>query len=178
MSHFFECVSLWDGFACIDVESTEVSFGGGQHDGPDELGQVEDHAIVFGVGGVGGHEKMSVSLAACFGFAQVGCITVHYKYHVTPPVSDDCVLVCYGVVKELSALLHGVLGGLGLGGSDCAERCEHGGVDCLAVVEENTQYFLYGFLFGGGERRLDVSLGFAYCIVAPYIGIVCEWGRC
>ncbi len=53
MSHFFKSVLLWDGFACIDVESTEFSFGGGGHNGPDELGKVEDRTIVFAVGSVG-----------------------------------------------------------------------------------------------------------------------------
>ncbi len=74
---------------------------------------------------------------------------MHYKHHVTLPVHDGGILVCCGIVKELSALPHGVLGGFSLGGSKCAKGCEHGGVDCLAVVEENTHYFLYEFLFSG-----------------------------
>ncbi len=81
---------------------------------------------------------MFASTAARFGFAQIGCITVHYKHHVTLLVHYDGVLVCYRVVKELLASCHGVLGGFSLGGSDCAECCEHDGVDCPAVVEENT----------------------------------------
>ncbi len=57
MSYFFECVLLWDGFACIDAESAKFSFGGGGHESPDEVGKVEDRTLVFGVGSVGGHEK-------------------------------------------------------------------------------------------------------------------------
>ncbi len=88
-------------------------------------------------------------MAACFGFAQVGWVSVHYEHHVTLLVCEDGILVCSGTVKELSALCHGVLGGFSLGRSNCAEPCEHGGVDCPAVVQENTHYFLYEFLLSG-----------------------------
>jgi hypothetical protein len=56
-------------------------------------------------------KKVSTGAAACFGFAQIGRIAVHDEHHVTPPVSDDGVLVCSGVVKELLPLCHGVLDG-------------------------------------------------------------------
>ncbi len=82
-------------------------------------------------------------------FAQVGCVAVHNEYHVTLLVSDDGILVCCSVVKELLASCHGVLGGFSLGGSNCTERCEHSGVDCPAVVEKNTHYFLYEFILSG-----------------------------
>jgi hypothetical protein len=103
VSHFFECMLLGDGLAGVDIQRTKFGFGGRGHDGLDELGKVEDHAIVFGVGGVGGQEKVSAGAAACFGFARIGGIAVHDKHHVAPSVSDDGVLVCGGVVKELLA---------------------------------------------------------------------------
>ncbi len=130
VSHFFECMSLGDGLAGVDIQQTEFGFGGGGHGSLDELGKVEDCAIVLGVGNVGGQEKVSTGAAACFEFAQIGGIAVHDKHHVTPSVSDDGVLVCGSVVKELLALRHGVLGGFCLGRGYCAECHEHGGVDC------------------------------------------------
>ncbi len=60
---------LEDGLAGVDIQCTKIGFGGGGHDGLDELGDVEDRAIVFGVGGVGGQEKVSAGTAACLGFA-------------------------------------------------------------------------------------------------------------
>ncbi len=128
MSHFFECVSLWDGFACIDVESAKFSFGGGGHDGPDELGKVTDRCCLWGWW-CRGHEKVFAGTAAHFGFAQVECVAVHNEHHVTFLVSDDGILVCCGIVKELPASRHGVLGRFSLGRRNYAERCEHGGVD-------------------------------------------------
>ncbi len=148
-SHFFECVSLGDGLAGVDVQCTKFGFGGGGHDSLDEFGKVEDRAIIFGFGGVGGQEKVSASAAACFGFAQIGGIAVHDEHHVTPPVSDDGVLVCGGVVKELLALRHGVLSGYCLGRGYRAEHREHGGVNCPSVVEEDTYHFLDEFFLGG-----------------------------
>jgi hypothetical protein len=115
VSNFFECMSLGDGLMGIDIQCTEFGFDGGGHDGLDELGKVEDRANVFGVGSIGGQEKVSAGAAACFGFAQIGGVAVHDKHHVTPPVSDDGVWVCGGIVKELLASHHGVLGGFCLG---------------------------------------------------------------
>jgi hypothetical protein len=149
VSHFFECMLLGDGLAGVDIQHTEFSFGSGGHDGLDELGKVEDRAIVFGVGGVVGQEKVSAGAAACFGFAQIGGVAVHDEHHVTPSVSDDGVLVCGGVVKELLASHHGVLGGFCFGRGYRAERREHGGVDCASIVEEDTYHFLDEFLLGG-----------------------------
>jgi hypothetical protein len=149
VSHFFKFMLLGDGLMGIDVQCTEFSFGSGGHDGLDELGKVEDRAIVFGVGGVGGQEKVSAGVAACFKFAQIGGVAVYNKHHVTPSVSDDGILVCSGVVKELFASRHGVLGGVSLGRGDHAERCEHGGVDCPSIVEEDTYHFLDDFFLGG-----------------------------
>ncbi len=103
------------------------------------------------VGSVGGNEKMSAGTGAHFGFTQIGCVTVQYEHHVTLLAHDDGILVGCGIVQELSKLRHGVLSGFNLGRSNCAERCEHGGVNCPAVVEENTHYFLYEFLFSGGK---------------------------
>jgi hypothetical protein len=68
VSHFFKSVSLWDGFVCIDVESAKFSFGGKGHEGPDELGEVEERTVVFRVGGVGEHKEMSAGMAARFEF--------------------------------------------------------------------------------------------------------------
>jgi hypothetical protein len=57
VSHFFKCMLLGDGIAGIDIQRTEFGFGGGGHDGLDDLGKVEECAIVFGVGSVGGQEN-------------------------------------------------------------------------------------------------------------------------
>jgi hypothetical protein len=149
VSHFFECVLQGYGLVGIDLQCTEFGFGGRGHDGLDELSKVEDCAIVFGIGGVDGQEKVSAGAAACFEFAQIGGIAVHDKHHVTSSVSDDGVLVCGGVVKEVLALRHGVLGGCCLGRGYHAERCEHGGVNCPSIVEEGTYHFLDEFLLGG-----------------------------
>jgi hypothetical protein len=140
---------LGDGLAGVDIQRTKFGFGGGGHDGLDELGEVEDRTIVFGVGGVSGQEKVSANAAACFGFAQIEGVDVHNEHHVTPTVSDDGILVCGGIVKELLALRHGVLRGFCLGRGYCAERCEHGGVDCASIVEEDTYHFLDDFFLSG-----------------------------
>ncbi len=92
---------------------------------------------------------MSAGTAACFRFAQIGGIAAYDKHHVTPSVSDDGVLVCGGVVKELFALHHGVLGGVCLGRGYCTECHEHGGVDCQSIVKEDTYHFLDDFFLGG-----------------------------
>ncbi len=149
VSHFLECMLLGDGLVGVDVQRTKFGFGGRGHDGLDKLGKVEDRAIVFGVGSVGGQEKVSASAAACFRFAQIGGVAVYNDHHVTPSVSNDGVMVCGGVVKELFASCHGVLGGVCLGSGYCAEHREHGGVDCLSIVEEDTYHFLDEFLLGG-----------------------------
>jgi hypothetical protein len=39
------------------------------------------------------------------------------------------------VVQEVMGLLHGVFGGCGLGGGECAEGNQNGSVDGAAVVE-------------------------------------------
>ncbi len=100
VSHFFECVLLGDDLAGVDIQCTKFGFGSGGHDGLDYLGKVEDRAIVFGVGGVSGQEKVSARVVACFGFAQIGGIAVHDKPHVTPLVCDDDIFVCGSVVKD------------------------------------------------------------------------------
>jgi hypothetical protein len=96
---------------------------------------------------------VSAGTAACFGFVQIGLIggvlVVPDGHHVASSVSDDGILVCGGIVKELLASRHGVLGGFCLGRGYCAERCEHGRVDCTFIVEEGTYHFLYEFLLGG-----------------------------
>jgi hypothetical protein len=120
---------------------------------------------------------VSAGAAECFGFAQIGGVTVHDEHHVTPSVSDDGICVCGSVVKELLALLHGVLGGFCLGRGYRAEHCEYGGVNCPSMLEENT-ITSWMIFFSGGDSGLYVSSGFVYCTVAPYVGIVCWWGWC
>ncbi len=149
MSHFFQSMSLGDGLVGVDIQCTEFGFVGRGYDSLDELRKVEDRAIAFGVGGVGGQEKVSAGAAARFGFAQIGGVAVHNKHHVTFSVSDDGVLVCGGVVKELLTLHHGVLGGCCLDRGYRAEHREHGGVDHQSIVDEDTYYFLDEFLLGG-----------------------------
>jgi hypothetical protein len=75
VSNFFKCVLLGDGLLSIDIQCTKFGFGSRGHDGLDELGDVEDCAIVFGVSSVSGQEKVSTGAAVCFGFAQIGGIT-------------------------------------------------------------------------------------------------------
>jgi hypothetical protein len=149
VSHFFECVSLEDSLGGIDIQCTKFGFGGRRHDGLDELDKVEDHPIVFRVSGIGGQEKVSAGAAVCFGFAQIGDVAVHNEHHVTLSISDYGILVCDGIVKELLGLLHGVLNGFCLGRGNCTEHCEHGGVDCLSIVEEYTYHFLDDFFLIG-----------------------------
>ena len=76
---------------------------------------------------------------------------MYNEHHVTPSVSDDGILVCGSIVKELFALRHGVLGGVSLGRGDHAEHRdrEHGGVNCPSIVEEDTYHFLDDFFLGG-----------------------------
>ncbi len=69
VSHFFKCMLLGDGLVGVDIQHTKFGFGGRGHDSIDELGNVEECTIVFGVGGVGGQEKVSAGATACFGFA-------------------------------------------------------------------------------------------------------------
>ncbi len=92
---------------------------------------------------------MSAGMAACFRFTQIGGVAVYNEHHVTPSVSDDGILVCGSINKELFALRHGVLGGVSLGRGDHAECCEHGGVNCLSIVEEDTYHFLDDFFLSG-----------------------------
>ncbi len=40
----------------------------------------------------------------------------------------------------------------------------------MSIVKENTDHFLDDLILAG-ERHFDVSSGFAYCTVAPYVGI-------
>jgi hypothetical protein len=59
------------------------------HDCLEYFGDVENGSIVGWIVDVGGAEKMTTSLAACVGFAEVGCIAVHGKDHVTAFVRED-----------------------------------------------------------------------------------------
>ncbi len=53
------------------------------------FGDVENGSIVGWIVDVGGAEKMAASLAACIGFAEVGCVAVHGEDHVTAFVHED-----------------------------------------------------------------------------------------
>ena len=63
VAHLNEIMTGWDRFVAINVEGAELCLGGGGHDSFDNLGDGEDGAVVGGVGGIVGHEKMSAGAA-------------------------------------------------------------------------------------------------------------------
>ncbi len=69
--HFFEEVMHWYFFACIDVESAKFSFRSTRHDGFEDIGDVEDGAVIGGIVDICRTEEMSTHTAAGKGFAEV-----------------------------------------------------------------------------------------------------------
>ena len=118
VSHFFEEVAHWDGFACVYVESAKFGFSGTRHDSFEDLGDVEDGAVVGGVLNIRGAEKVSTHAAAGEGFAEVRCIAVDGENHLALPVGEDCIGVGGGVIEESPDEVNGVLGGSGLCGGE------------------------------------------------------------
>ena len=63
IAHLDESMTGWDRFTAINSEGAELGLGGRGHDGFDDLCNGEDGAVVGGVGGIVGHEKMSAGAA-------------------------------------------------------------------------------------------------------------------
>ena len=62
--------------------------------------------------------------------------------HATCPIGEDGVLMACRVVEEQFDVVHGVLGGFGLGGCDGTQCSEHCGIYSSAVVEKSAKDLL------------------------------------
>ncbi len=109
--HFFEEVTHWYGFAGVDIESAKFGFRSTRHDGFDDLGDVEDGAVIRGIINICGTEEMPTNTAAGEGFAEVGCVAMDGENHLAPLVGENCIRVVGGVIKDPSDEVDGVLGG-------------------------------------------------------------------
>jgi hypothetical protein len=76
------------------------------------------------------------------GFGEIGGITVHMKAHVAGVVANGGIRMGSGIVEEVDGRFGGSKGAFGLGGGKAAEGNEDGVVDCLTVVQEDTNDFL------------------------------------
>lgn len=108
VSHFREDDSDVYCFSCHDVESGEFCFGGGGHDVFDDVGNVENGAVVLRNVGTVGEEEMATSPATGFRFTEVACVAVDSQFHCTCVVGDDGVVLGGEIVKELFGLSHGI----------------------------------------------------------------------
>ena len=69
VAYFGEKLAHWYCFACFDVQCAKFSFCCWRHYCFDQLGNVEDSAIVVWVGVVGWHEKMASGTTSGFRFS-------------------------------------------------------------------------------------------------------------
>ena len=110
MAHFLEDDLNVHGLARHDVESGEFGLCGRRHNVFDNVGDVEDGAVVVGDVGAVGEKEMSSSATAGLGFAEVAGITVYSEFHVTGVVCDDGVVLGAEIVQQLLSLFQRVLG--------------------------------------------------------------------
>ena len=89
VAHLDDSMTGWDCFAEINIEGAELGLGGVGHDSFDDLGNGEDGAVVEGVGGIVGHEKMSTGVDPGVLFIEVRCIGMHRQDHIAGVISDD-----------------------------------------------------------------------------------------
>ncbi len=73
---------------------------------------------------------MASGVTLRFGFAEVGCVAVAAKNHIALGIGEDGVRMGCNIVEEMLSILHGVLGGGGLGRGKGAE-CDKDG--CIAA---------------------------------------------
>lgn len=71
----------------------------------DDVGDVEDGAVVRRVGSVTGEEEMATSVAASLGFAEVAGVAMGGQNHVARVVSENSFFLGGDVVEELLCLL-------------------------------------------------------------------------
>ncbi len=142
-----------------------------------------DGAIVrrcwVGSSGWGGWPRAEVGIPSdtrpAFGGTEVRGITVHPQGHVAGLVANDGIRMCDAIVKQVHECLHGGLGAVGLLGGQGAKGNEHGRVQSMGVVEEDTNDFLETFVVGsikhGGVVRFRGVLDFcAISGVLPGMG--------
>ena len=93
MSELLEDLSDVDCLPSRNVECPKFRFGCGGHDVFDDLGNGENGAVVRRVNCVAGEKEVSSSTAASPWFAEVACVAVDGKDHVTSRVRDDGLLL-------------------------------------------------------------------------------------
>ena len=91
---------------------------------------------------MGAEEEYTCGTRASVLFGKIRRITVDVQLHITCVVSNDSIGVSGTIVQELCHCLDGGLSAVSLGGSQCAEGNEHGGVDCSSIIEECANDFL------------------------------------
>ncbi len=74
----------------------------------DDVGNVENGAVVLRNVGTVGEEEMAASPATGFRFTGVACVAVDSQFHGTCIVGDDGVVLDGKIVEELFGLSHGI----------------------------------------------------------------------
>ncbi len=151
-THFVEFLSERNYFFGGSVESSEFSFGGGGHDKFQNLGDRQDGAIVSGERVILGHEDVSASVAAAFGFIVETSIGVGVMYHVTAGICGAIVRVGGEVIKKLADGFGSGFSGSGLLGAQGAESGKKFVVNSPCVVEKGADDALDPFDTFVGEQ--------------------------
>jgi hypothetical protein len=81
-------------------------------------------------------KEQPASTGACFGFGQVGGITVNAEDHGAGAETNDSIRMSHGIVEELGRGSVGELGHLGLDSRKGSQGNEHGGINSTGIVQE------------------------------------------
>ncbi len=111
MAHFVESGVAGDCFTRVDVERDKFGFCRQGHDGFDDLGDIENGAVVGCFVGAIGEEEVSAGAAPSFWFSEIGCVAVDAKDHVAFGIREDGIRMGGNIVQEVMGSLHGVFGG-------------------------------------------------------------------
>ena len=93
MPHLFQNYANVNCFARHDIQCSQLGFVGGRHDMFDDVGDIQNGAIVSWNLFIKREKEVATGAAACLGLAEIACITVDGKFHVTTFVCEYSVFL-------------------------------------------------------------------------------------
>ena len=150
MAEFFKAGANGASIFTIKKSGTEFGFSGAGDDLAHNVAKNVNGTIGtrawsvagrFAVGEFSEAEETGCARAG-LGFGEAGRVAVDGKTHAAAAVSEDCIGMGGGAVKESGDRFHGLSSGVGLLGGDGAERGQHGEIDGSGAEEEDTNDFL------------------------------------
>ena len=167
-----------DYFSCYDVECYQLGFCCWRHDVVDDVCYVQNYSIIVRHRKVSWQIEMATCPTLCLGFAQIACVAVCSRLHITCIVRQHSLFLCSCVIEKSQSLLHCFFSWCWILWRNHIHGAQERAVDCTSKEQNNPHTCWMKrllFSFNGGAVEACVV---RVLIFAPHLIGAKEYGVC